>query len=156
MPHGRTTVDEASGQVGSLGTTGATYGSMATVEIVDAVGVHGFATSGPEDSGLITVQTGMMEAGVMDTAGDSGYNPTAAIPGGSAGSVGFETPRTSLHGYCHRNSASGLCQSDFCKFTGKSADVVYWWSDRASNILNQDALSVAAAATVSYNNFSCS
>ena len=98
MPHGRTTVDEAAGQVGSLGTTGATYGSMATVEIVDAVGVHGFATSGPEDSGLITVQTGMMEAGVMDTAGDSGYNAPAAIPGGSAGSVGFETPRTSLQG----------------------------------------------------------
>ena len=98
MPHGRTTVDEAAGQVGSLGTTGATYGSVATVEIVDAVGVHGFATSGPEDSGLITVQTGMMEAGVMDPAGDSGYNPPAAIPGGSTGSVGFETPRTSLQG----------------------------------------------------------
>ena len=98
MPHGRTTVDEAAGQVGSLGTTGATYGSVATVEIVDAVGVHGFATSGPEDSGLIPVQTGMMEAGVMDTAGDSGYNTPAAIPGGSVGSVGFETPRTSLQG----------------------------------------------------------
>ena len=39
MPHGRTTVDEAAGQVGSLGTTGATYGSVATVEIVDALGV---------------------------------------------------------------------------------------------------------------------
>ena len=98
MSHGRATFDAAVGQVGSLGTTGATYGSVATVEIVDAVGVHGFATSGPEDSGLITVQTGMMEAGVMDTAGDSGYNPPAAIPGGSAGSVGFEIPRTSLQG----------------------------------------------------------
>ena len=94
MRHGRATGDEAVGQVGSLGTTGATYGSVATVEIVDAVGGHGFATSGPEDSGLITVQTGMM--GVMDTAGDSGYNPPAAIPGGSAGSVGFETPTLSL------------------------------------------------------------
>ena len=71
---------------------------MATVEIVDAVGVHGFATSGPEDSGLITVQTGMMEAGVMDPAGDSGYNPPAAIPGGSKGTVGSDTPRTSLQG----------------------------------------------------------
>ena len=98
MPHGRTTVDEAAGQAGSLGTTGATYGSVATVEIVDAVGVHGFATSGPEDSGLITVQTGMMEAGGMDPAGDSGYNPPAAIPGGSTGTVGSETPRTSLQG----------------------------------------------------------
>ena len=133
MPHGRTTVDEAAGQVGSLGTTGATYGSVATVEIVDAVGVHGFATSGPEDSGLITVQTGMMEAGVMDPSGDSGYNPPAAIPGGSTGSPEIVLAR---NGYCHRNSASGLCQSDLCRFTGKSADVVYWWSGRASNIPN--------------------
>ena len=55
--------------------------------------VSHFATSGPEDSGLITVQTGMMEAGVMDTAGDSGYNPHAAIPGGSAGLRPRERPR---------------------------------------------------------------
>ena len=114
MSHGRATFDAALGQVGSLGTTGATYGSVATVEIVDAVGVHGFATSGPEDSGLITVLTGMMEAGVMDTAGDSGYNPPAAIPGGSAGSVGFETPRTSLQG---RATATGTAPQAFVSRT---------------------------------------
>ena len=123
-----------------MGTTGATYGSVAAVEIVDAAGVHGFATSGPEDSGLITAQAGMMEAGVMDPAGDSGYNPPAAIPGGSIGSGGFETPRTSLQGTATTigtaPSASGLCQSDLGRFTGKSADTVYWWSDRASNIPN--------------------
>ena len=124
MPHGRTTVDEAAGQVGSLGTTGATYGSVATVEIVDAVGVHGFATSGPEDSGLITVRTGMMEAATRPQQ----FLEVALVQWG--------LNVLARNGYCHRNNASGLCQSDLCRFTGKSADVVYWWSDRASNIPN--------------------
>ena len=38
MSHQRATFDAAVGQVGLLGATRATYGSVATVEIVDAVG----------------------------------------------------------------------------------------------------------------------
>ena len=97
MSHGRATFDAAVGQVG-LGHNSCYIRLSGYSGNCRCGWVHGVASSGPEDSGLITVQTGMMEAGVMDTAGDSGYNPPAAIPGGSAGSVGFETPRSSLPG----------------------------------------------------------
>ena len=70
--------------VGSLGTAGATYGSVATAEIVGVVGVPGIATSGPEESVLITVQTGMVEAGAMDTAGDGRHNLGAAVSASGA------------------------------------------------------------------------
>ena len=94
----RTGGDGTSGLVGSLGTTGAMYGSVSTTEVADASGVHGDVTAEAQGLGVATVQSGMASSQINATADNSGHNLPAAIPEGSTGSVGFETPRSSLQG----------------------------------------------------------
>ena len=94
----RTGGDGTSGLVGSLGTTGAMYGSVSTTEVADASGVHGDVTAKAQGLGVATVQSGMASSQINATADNSGHNLPAAIPEGSTGSVGFETPRSSLQG----------------------------------------------------------
>ena len=94
----RTGGDGTSGLVGSLGTTGAMYGSVSTTEVADASGVHGDVTAEAQGLGVATVQSGMASSQINATADNLGHNLPAAIPEGGTGSVGFETPRSSLQG----------------------------------------------------------
>ena len=54
----RTGGDGTSGLVGSLGTTGAMYGSVSTTDVADASGVHGDVTAEAQGLGVATVQSG--------------------------------------------------------------------------------------------------
>ena len=92
----RTGGDGTSGLVGSLGTTGAMYGSVSTTDVADASGVHGDVTAEAQGLRVATVQSGTASSQINSTADNSGHNLPAGIPEGT--SVGFETPRSSLQG----------------------------------------------------------
>ena len=139
----RTGGDGTSGLVGSLGTTGAMYGSVSTTEVADASGVHGDVTAEAQGLGVATVQSGMASSQINATADNSGHNLPAAIPEGSTGSVGFETPRSSLQGApvvigtqtqaFAAQTFSGLMGRVQSLFTGPAP------SERASNTTDMDA-----------------
>ena len=90
----RTRGDGTLGQVGGLGTAGATYGALSTTEVADASGVQGDATAVTQGFSVAT-ESGMASAQINVAAGASGHNPSAVNPGSSA--EGIETPSSMVH-----------------------------------------------------------